>query len=101
MRCRTDAAFGCSGWSHVNPPDGFPNFDTLQLEFVYNNAGYIAATQPVQYNSQFTGESPPPQPQTYYKPPGSSPQHLCSQMPTAISSTGLSHLCCIARFRHY
>jgi hypothetical protein len=42
----------------------------LQLEFVYNNAGYIATTQPVQYNAQFDGANPPAQPQTYYKPPG-------------------------------
>lgn len=51
------------------------SFLSLQLEFVTNNAGYIAATQRVQYDSMFLVGDPPAQPQTYYKPPGSAPQH--------------------------
>ena len=42
----------------------------LQIEIVYNNGGYIAATQEDAYYNVFADEEPADTLQTFQKPPG-------------------------------
>ena len=43
----------------------------LQIEIVYNNGGYIAATQEDAYYNVFADDEPADTLQTFQKPPGS------------------------------